>query len=224
LSFDHDPLPLPASMNSIASVAASDPAATRLVYALVAALVLLGLAMIALTVWLVRSTRPERELLAPLELMSHRKWRGSDPVWQRRQLDAVRPPGAEPLAAAPPVPTPDIDLRSIERNAPRDFDDLASDLLAGLPAADSSVLVTDLDATTPAVGDQNEGGSVLVTDLGATTPAVGDQNEGGSVLVTDLGATTPEVRDQNEGVDDPDSTPTRMVDPLLELFRKPSAE
>lgn len=81
-----------------------DPDSTRTVWAIVALLVVLGLGMVMLAFWLRRSTQPDPEFLAPLELMGERAWRRGDPVWQRRRLDEVRPEGAEPLrrAAAPP--------------------------------------------------------------------------------------------------------------------------
>lgn len=85
-------------------VSVGDPDGTRTVTAIVALLLVLGLGLIMLTVWLFRMTRPDPEVLAPLETMGERKWRRADPVWQRRRLDAVRPAGAEPLepSAAPP--------------------------------------------------------------------------------------------------------------------------
>lgn len=81
-----------------------DPDSTRTVWAIVALLVVMGLGLVMLAFWLRRSTRPDPEFLAPLELMGERAWRRGDPVWQRRRLDEVRPEGAEPLrrAAAPP--------------------------------------------------------------------------------------------------------------------------
>jgi hypothetical protein len=72
-----------------------------------------------------RVTRPDRELLAPLEVMGRRKWRNADPVWQRRELDAVRPEGAEPLSPTRLRPVP---LEGFEAGptAPG-FDDLHGD-------------------------------------------------------------------------------------------------
>lgn len=81
-----------------------DPAGTRTVTAIVALLVALGLALLMVAVWMFRRTRPDPELLAPLEAMGERKWLRRDPVWQRRRLDELRPNGARPLdpSAAPP--------------------------------------------------------------------------------------------------------------------------
>lgn len=82
-----------------------DPEGTRTIVSVVVLLVVIGVALVMLAIWLFRLTRPDTELLAPLEVMGERKWRRADPVWQRRRLDEVRPPDAEPLqpSAAPPV-------------------------------------------------------------------------------------------------------------------------
>lgn len=81
-----------------------DPAATRTVYAVTIALVLIGVALVVLAVWLFRATRPDPQLLAPLEQMERRGWRRLDPQDRRRALDEVRPPGAAPIAPAPRQP------------------------------------------------------------------------------------------------------------------------
>jgi hypothetical protein len=81
-----------------------DPDGTRTVTSIIALLVALGLALAMIAIWMYRTTRPDPEVLAPLEVMGDRKWRRSDPVAQRRQLDQYRPAGAKPLtpSAAPP--------------------------------------------------------------------------------------------------------------------------
>lgn len=105
--------------------AIGDPDGTRTVTSIVALLVALGLALAMIAVWLWRITRPDPELLAPLEVMGERKWRRADPVAQRRTLDAVRPDGAEPLtpSAAPPT----IDEAFEAGPAAPGFDDLHDD-------------------------------------------------------------------------------------------------
>lgn len=104
-------------------MAASDDA--RQLWSIVALLAVLGIALVMLAVAVFRVTRPDRELLAPLEVMGRRKWRNADPVWQRRELDAVRPPGAEPLSPTRLRPVP---LEGFEAGptAPG-FDDLHGD-------------------------------------------------------------------------------------------------
>jgi hypothetical protein len=104
-------------------VAASDDA--RQLWSIVALLAVLGIALVMLAVAVFRVTRPDRELLAPLEVMGRRKWRNADPVWQRRELDAVRPEGAVPLSPTRLRPVP---LEGFEAGptAPG-FDDLHGD-------------------------------------------------------------------------------------------------
>ncbi len=104
-----------------------DPSRTRTLYAVVALLVVVGLSLIMLAIWLVRSTRADPELLAPLEAMSSRKWRRGDPVWQRRRLDEIRPAGAAPLATAVP-PEGEFDFNKVPDQ--RDLDDLLDRVLA----------------------------------------------------------------------------------------------
>ena len=79
---------------------------TRELWSIVTLLAVIGVGLVMLAVAVFRLTRPDRELLAPLEVMGRRKWRNSDPVWQRRELDAVRPPAAQPLSPARLTPEP----------------------------------------------------------------------------------------------------------------------
>lgn len=81
-----------------------DPDGTRTITSIVVLLIAIGLALVLLAIWIFRATRPDPDLLAPLEVMGERSWRRKDPVWQRRRLDELRPPGAKPLvpSAAPP--------------------------------------------------------------------------------------------------------------------------
>src|SRR5687768_18227228 len=75
-----------------------------------------------LAVWLFKTTRPDPELLAPLDVMGERKWRRADPVWQRRRLDEVRPPEARPLS--PSVAPPEFDEAFDQGPTASGFDDL----------------------------------------------------------------------------------------------------
>ena len=102
-----------------------DPDGTRTVTSIIALLVALGLGLAMLAVWLYRTTRPDPELLAPLEVMGDRKWRRSDPVAQRRTLDAVRPKQAQPLE--PSVAPPDLDESFDAGPTAGGFDDLHAD-------------------------------------------------------------------------------------------------
>lgn len=102
--------------------AIGDPDGTRTVTSIIALLAALGVALLMLAVWLFRTTRPDPELLAPLEVMGERRWRRGDAVWQRRRLDEIRPPGAMPLArsSAPPV----LDTSFDDGPSASGFDDL----------------------------------------------------------------------------------------------------
>jgi hypothetical protein len=222
-------------MSILATVGAGDPSASRLVYALVAALGLLAITMFVLAVWLLRSTRPERELFAPLELMSRRSWRRSDPVWQRRQLDAVRPPGAEPLEAAPPVPTPDVDLRGVERAEPRGFDDLAVDVAIDAESPAESEVVEACDvAAVPEVVEVGEAVDVVDVvevveasapsdEVAAVDAATAASSDAAEIEAPIVALAVAEQHEESAGGEtelvDPDSTPPRLVDPLLDLFR-----
>jgi hypothetical protein len=109
----------------LALLAASvgDPEGTRTITSIVVLLAVIGTALVMLAFWLFRLTRPDKELLAPLEVMGERKWRRADPVWQRRRLDQVRPTDAQPLQ--PSAAPPDFDEAFFEHvPAAAGFDDL----------------------------------------------------------------------------------------------------
>lgn len=139
----------PAPMVQIATI--GDPDGTRTVTSIVVLLVAIGLALVMVAVWLHRTTRPDPEVLAPLEVMGERRWRRADPVAQRRLLDEMRPPGAKPLtpSAAPPV----LDEAFDAGPAAPGFDDLHRDHDDGSDATERSwpptpMVITD-GATTP---------------------------------------------------------------------------
>jgi outer membrane biosynthesis protein TonB len=102
-----------------------DPSRTRTVYAAVLFLVALAIVLVVVAMWLVRVTRPDPEVLAPLELMGTRSWRRADPVGQRRLLDDARPAGAQPLDPAAPPPSTDAAFDAGPTVI--GFDDLAAD-------------------------------------------------------------------------------------------------
>lgn len=111
-------------MTFIATI--GDPDGTRTVTSIIALLVALGLGLIMVAVWLHRRTRPDPELLAPLELMGERRWRRADPVAQRRRLDQTRPPDAEPLT--PSAAPPQVDEAFDAGPPAAGFDDLSNDV------------------------------------------------------------------------------------------------
>lgn len=136
-------LPFP-TRSSAAFAAVGDPGRDRTVYATILLLVALGFALIMLAVWLFRNTRPDPDVLAPLERMGERKWRRADPVWQHRNLDEVRPHEANPLEPSSAPPATDDDF---ERGPqPIGFDDLVAsnttsvDVASELPAPSADAL------------------------------------------------------------------------------------
>ncbi|MGH9270894.1 MAG: hypothetical protein ACRDZ2_06450, partial [Ilumatobacteraceae bacterium] len=69
---------------------------------LIGALVALGVTMIVVAVWLVRSTRTDHVALGPLEVMGDRSFRRADEGARSTRLTTARPDGAP--APAPIVP------------------------------------------------------------------------------------------------------------------------
>lgn len=127
-----------------------DPTGERTVTAIVALLVVIGVGLVMLAIWLFRVTRPDPEVLAPLETMGSRSWRRADPVWQRRRLDEVRPAGAQPLQ--PSVAPPEIDAAFDDGPAASGFDDLHDAASASIPGDPlvvngSALPAPDADAT-----------------------------------------------------------------------------
>ena len=125
MTISDDPSSTITSTAALALLASSvgDPEGTRTITSIVVLLAVIGIALVMLAWWLFRLTRPDKELLAPLEVMGERKWRRADPVWQRRRLDEVRPADAEPLQ--PSAAPPDFDEAFFEhRPAAAGFDDL----------------------------------------------------------------------------------------------------
>ncbi len=132
---NRSPVSFPSRVPSLpASVSVGDPSATRTVYVTVILLVVLGFALAALAVWLWRRTRPEPQLLAPLEEMATRGWRKQDPAGQRRALDASRPAGARPVRREAAVPVVDSEFAA-ERPVVG-FDDLAEVRASASPEDD----------------------------------------------------------------------------------------
>jgi hypothetical protein len=121
------------SADTATAAEVGDPGRTRAVYAAILFLVALGVVLIVVAVWLVRNTRVDPVVLGPLERMGERSWRRADPVFQRRQLDEVRPPGAVPLD--PTAPPPAADDRFGTGPLVEGFDDLqpGADVVAPPP-------------------------------------------------------------------------------------------
>lgn len=141
------PLNVPTPTVLLATI--GDPDGTRTVTSIIILLVALGVALVMLAVWLHRTTRPDPDVLAPLEVMGERRWRRADPVAQRRMLDEYRPEGAKPLtpSAAPPM----IDVAFDAGPSASGFDDLHRDDALGETEREwppAPVVITD-GASTP---------------------------------------------------------------------------
>lgn len=93
-------------------VGAGDPGSSQLVYAMVIGLAVVGVALVALAIWIIRQTQTDLEVLAPLERMGDGDWRRRDPSTQRRMLDEVRPEGATPLTSEPMPPPLDDEFEA----------------------------------------------------------------------------------------------------------------
>ena len=78
-----------------------DTGSSVVVLVVALALVAAGVALAGITVWFWRSTRPDPEALAPLVVMSSKRWRLGNPIERRRALDSARP-GA-PVAVLEPI-------------------------------------------------------------------------------------------------------------------------
>lgn len=143
--------------STVVASAIGDPDGTRTVTSIVALLVAAGIALLVLARWLIRATRPDRELLAPLEVMGDRSWRRADPVWQRRLLHSVRPADAQPLVRG--VEPPAIDASFDDGPSVSGFDDLLDDVpeidITGIDDADDDVDedVDDVDEDDAAVAE-----------------------------------------------------------------------
>jgi len=111
------------------------------VYLLVAALIGLGMAMIATTVWLVRATRRDHAVLGPLEVMGERGWRQRKEPDRLRDLDAARLPASghlDPAVSgvalhddAVPIETGDDAAEPEESEEPEKSEELEEPVVSG---------------------------------------------------------------------------------------------
>jgi hypothetical protein len=202
-------------MTGVALVAAEigDPDSTRTVIAIIALLVVLGLALIMLAFWLRRTTRPDPEFLAPLEAMGERSWLRGDPVWQRRRLDEVRPETAAPLknSALPPRLDESIDAGPSGAG----FDDLRPDEPVPVAAVASDEPADVAVDQTTAVAGPDADAEVLdvVEDTDADIVSRGDATD------LDAGDDPDEVEDMRTPIGSPrpflDDLPDHDIDPAL---------
>ncbi len=168
----------------------NDASSTRKLYLIALGLALLGGVLLIVTVWFWRSTRPEPELLAPLEQMGARTFRQLDGRAQKELLDSVRPEDAQPMrwgvVHGDPMPGTEIDLEAAARADMIGYDDLRepeTELEAELdPESDSdsaSASASDSDSVSdsePDVESVDTAGAALVDEPveEPEVPAVGE--------------------------------------------------
>jgi hypothetical protein len=147
-----------------ALVAAGDSSATRTVYGVVIALGVIGVALLVLTIWLFKQTKPEPQLLAPLERMDDRAWRKQEPAEMRRDLDSLRPTGARPVTREKSVPDVDAEFAQ-HRPTLGTFDDLQAEPSVDLwrsttggadPLLAATAATTDSPATAATADSEDE--------------------------------------------------------------------
>lgn len=140
-------------------------------------LILLGILLLIGTVVWWRSTRPDPMALAPLEVMSTKRWSKAADVERRRLADAVRPGGEAAAAEASAAASPIVDLDRHGRSEVAEADDF-DDLREVDPSAGTK---PDLDVE-----------HVVVHDLGGDDAADGDVAPGdfadGDVAAGDVAA------------------------------------
>ena len=181
-------------MLALLASSVGDPEGTRTITSIVLLLVVLGIALVMLAFWLFRLTRPDKELLAPLEVMGERKWRRADPVWQRRRLDEVRPADAQPLQ--PSAAPPQFDEAFFEyRPAAAGFEDLHDTAHANGESSRHEVGPVAADA--PAVdGDTASDAPVAPAALanGVVAPPAGGDNRDGERAAAEPAPPAPPIK------------------------------
>jgi len=121
-----------------AQVTVGDPTAARLVLLIVITLVVVGFALIAVAVWLIRSTRVDPPEVAVLELMTTHAYLAADTEERERMIERVLAEIAEAEAASADRNDVGEDTR-VENDVPTDSSaiEVATDSLDGGEPADS---------------------------------------------------------------------------------------
>ena len=208
---------------------ANDPDSTRKVYMLAGGLAVLGLVLIAITVWFWRNTRHDPELLGPLEAMGARKFSRLDSRSQLQLLDSVRPADAETLRGTSvddSAPSEPIDLKVAKSSVAAGYDDLRDDAAAKDAAADAGADdVDDRDAAPDVAPDVAIGADIAPGAAPEQTPPV-DLSE---TAVADRSIDSPPdalVGDASDSDLAPDSTAEIELDEfaILDSIRRGTPE
>ena len=202
-SIDIPPIKTAAGAGVAVVSSVGDPEGTRTISSIVALLVVLGIGLVMLAVWLFKLTRPDKELLAPLEVMGERKWRRADPVWQRRRLDEVRPPTAQPLQ--PSAAPPDLDEAFDRGPSASGFDDLHDNAHQPEPSAP--------DASADEVPVEGDAEAAADGDDAATTGAPQDASGNGEPDERPVAPRPPSPTPL--GIERPMDLPERDIDPEI---------
>jgi len=121
-----------AARTGILAGSLSESEATRRIVLAAGGLGLLGLVLLIATIWWWRATRAEHPSLAPLEVMSARRWHRASHAERTRLVEQVRPAGAAPVTPGAHAPEP-VDLSVLAAVDHAGFDDLREiDELLGL--------------------------------------------------------------------------------------------
>ena len=118
-----------------------------MILTLVIVLSALGVVMLLLTMWLVRSTRPERALLARLELMGTRRWRKATVQAKQQYLEAATVPRSKDATPSGGIERPS-ELVADVRPGPAE-NDAASAAVATSPVVASVTSRSDVEAEIP---------------------------------------------------------------------------
>ncbi|MEO6126352.1 MAG: hypothetical protein ABIR32_21845 [Ilumatobacteraceae bacterium] len=194
--------------SSLLADSVNDAASTRKVYLLAGGLALLGVVLIAITVWFWRNTRHDPELLGPLEAMGARKFARLDSRSQQQWLDAARPPDAEPLRSVD-------DSAEIERGEQINLKVAKSSVAAGYEDLRDDRPLERVETVTP-VADAAAASDELEGEASDVEPPAADA-AAAAVEIADSGQIVP-VADESEpsadeiAIED-DSTVRAQVNP-----------
>jgi hypothetical protein len=177
---------------------------------MVIGLVVIGVMLLLLGIWILRQTRPDLEVLAPLERMGDGDWKKKDTSTQRRMLDELRPDGAKPLAPATMPPSIDRDFEQADHPV-TSFSDLGPGVGAEQrdPTPTGAELEVDLDAAAESEAESTADES----DEAAESDVADVADEADRSDETDV-ADEADRSDESDVVDESDVADEAVSDPL----------